>query len=202
MSINLLYVKVFIFIMGLRRINVLDIDSPNFESPGYESPVIFTIDADNMITSTDGGWCEFAVNNQGEHLSEAAGDSLWDHIQDLGTKFFYYGLINEIRNKQTRNTSFLYRCDGPDRQRLYRMIIELLPNDVLRFTSLLEGSRENTHAAYDIYMSSEHQIKICQSCFKLFVDDMWVDVSEALTAFEIMKENLYFKFKPSKCTCR
>jgi len=165
------------------------------------TPVIFTVDSIDIITSTSDGWGVFACQNDGEHLAAPVGDSLWDHIRDPGTRILYSGLLNELRLQKEKNISFLYRCDGPEEQRLYRMIVEHRGNAEVRFTSILERSSSNTLAGYDMYLSSECELQLCLNCLKIHVGDKWVDICDALTAFEIMKENVYFKFTPATCPC-
>ena len=166
-----------------------------------DSPVIFSVDAQNNIVLTEGSWCTFAEQNDGEHLADILGDSLFDHISDPGMRLFYQGLIGEIREKNLKFISYLYRCDGPEQQRLYRMVVEHENRGVIRFTSFLEHAAKNTQAAYDVYTSTEFNLHICPNCLKVLVEDVWIDICEALTAYEILKENLFFKFTLTKCPC-
>ncbi|MEG3617786.1 hypothetical protein V5T82_04905 [Magnetovibrio sp. PR-2] len=172
------------------------------DSLGAQTPVIFAVDAENNIVLTEGDWYTFAHENDGEHLADVLGDSLWDHVSDPGLKLFYKGLIGEIRSKKRSHLSYLYRCDGPQEQRLFRMVVEHNSRGVIRFTSFLEHATEHTEAAYLVSSSTKANLHICAECMKVLVEDMWVEICDALTAYEILKENLFFKFTLSKCPCR
>lgn len=166
-----------------------------------DPPVIFSVDEQNNIVLTEGSWCTFAEQNDGDHLADVLGDSLWDHISDPGMRLFYQGLIGEIREKKLKYISYLYRCDGPQEQRLYRMLVEQNDRGVIRFTSFLEHFSANTQAAYEVYTATEFDLHICPKCMKVLVEDIWIDICEALTAHEILKENMFFKFTLSECPC-
>ena len=164
-------------------------------------PTVFSVDAGDKIVTTEGSWCSFALQNDGEHLAEVSGDSLWDHISDPGLALFYKGLIGEIRRKQLKHLSFLYRCDGPQTKRLYRMVVEYQADATIRFTSFLEHSSSITKAVSEVYTATKFDLHICQNCMKVLVENIWVDICEALTAYEILKNNLFFSFTLSKCPC-
>ncbi|MCW8916953.1 MAG: hypothetical protein OQK24_14010 [Magnetovibrio sp.] len=162
-------------------------------------PTYFLIDADDKIIETSNNWKKFAVANDGEHLTDVLDTKIWQHLCDPGMRLLYTALFQEIRFGPEHSISFVYHCDGPNTQRLYRMLVERQSAGQLLFTNFLLKSAPNTQALYQRYLSSHRRIKVCPHCMRLKIDGEWMNIIEALAGVEIMKDNYFFIFESSNC---
>lgn len=158
--------------------------------------IYWEVDEANVITAVSNGWVRFADENGGAGLQQVVGKPVSSFITDPGVATLYKALLNNVRLDACRRISYLYRCDSPDTERTFRMVIERLPDEkTVRFLSIpmevpsgIPGSTEERETFH-----------ICPHCEWLEVDDEWVDPIEALSGVEVLRYCNHFRLEAKAC---
>lgn len=159
-------------------------DNPQFH-------VLYRIDAEDRICDVNAAWTYFAKENEGEILARerVLGQPLWDHICDSTTVELYRQMVKRAREGHT--VKFHYRCDAPDRRRLFRMTITPVGGGRIEFESRLR--REEVRPRVPLLDRQEQNrsqelVRICSWCEKAALPDgRWVPVEEAVEAMQLMQ---------------
>ncbi|MCW5547770.1 MAG: hypothetical protein KIT44_02305 [Opitutaceae bacterium] len=153
--------------------------------------VLYQIDAEDRICHVNETWEDFAQENAGQALicARVLGQSLWDQICDATTRELYRQMVKRAREGHT--VRFHYRCDAPDRRRLFRMTITPVGAGVVEFVSQLrrEEVRPKVMLLDRLEQNrSEELVRICSWCEKAALPDgRWVPVEEGVEAMKLMQ---------------
>ncbi|WP_413718660.1 hypothetical protein [Silicimonas sp. MF1-12-2] len=144
--------------------------------PVYDGPVsnFYILDKNDHVVETGGHWNEFAEANDAPGATDAAvfGRCVWDLIDGAETRSFLNAVFFWCRRERVGFES-LYRCDGPDVSRLYRMIVEPHAGGFLwvghRFVS--SSLRPSAVTVLSDRLSGAR----CTMCCHYKVGDQWID---------------------------
>ncbi|MEY3775600.1 MAG: hypothetical protein RLZZ129_2380 [Verrucomicrobiota bacterium] len=159
--------------------------------PSPQLPVVYQIDAADRICHVNETWGRFAEENEGPALActRVLGQSLWDHLCDSTTMELYRQMVKRAR--EGHRVKFHYRCDAPDRRRLFRMTITPLGEGRVEFMSQLlreEARPKVTLLDRQEQNRSEELVRICSWCEKAALPDgRWVPVEEAVEAMHLLQ---------------
>ena len=98
----------------------------------------YVVDSKDRIISVGSEWDAFAIENDapGATSTHVLGREIWDFVEGANTRTYLFGVFQACRIEQ-QLFSILYRCDGPDVRRLYRLTIWPSPDDSLTIGSML-----------------------------------------------------------------
>lgn len=117
------------------------------------------------------------------------GQSLWDHICDPTTVELYRQMVKRAR--EGHPVKFHYRCDAPDRRRLFRMTITTVAEGQIEFVSQLRREEVRPKVVLLDRLEqnrSEELVRICSWCEKAALPDgRWVPVEEAVETMGLMR---------------
>jgi hypothetical protein len=153
--------------------------------------VMYRIDAEDRISYVNDGWCVFAMENEGEAMTRTRvlGQSLWDYISDPTTVDLYSQMVKRAR--EGHPVKFHYRCDAPDRRRLFRMTIAPVGEGQIEFVSELRREEVRPKVVLLDRLEqnrSEELVLICSWCEKVALPDgRWVPVEEAIETMGLMQ---------------
>lgn len=148
----------------------------SFVRPMYEGPIssFYVLDSHDFIAETGGDWDRFARDNQGLRAASdrVVGHSLWDMIDGAEMRSFLNGIFFWCRRERVGFDS-LYRCDGPDEARLFRMIVESHDNGFLWIGHRFVTSNRKPVAVVDL--TDRLNGARCDMCCHYRVGDAWID---------------------------
>jgi len=128
--------------------------------------LVYRIDAKNQISSVNEAWKKFASENSGDAglPGEVWGSDLIDSISDHTTKELYLSMIRQVR--QEHQVEFQYRCDAPDKRRLFSMRITRTPGGEVEFVSTLwnEKIRRSVSCLESDQPRSDAFLRVCRGC--------------------------------------
>lgn len=135
-------------------------------------------------------WSEFARENQGETVLPARvlGRSLMAAVGDETVQELYRRMIERARAGAV--VRFQYRCDAPDRRRVFRMDIHRLEGGAVEFASTLvqEETRPAVTLLEAAWPRDERLLRICSWCQQVAVSEtLWVPVEVAVTGLHLME---------------
>lgn len=146
-------------------------------------PVIYELDAANIIRSVDGPWDDFAQANAdapggvASCLSRNVIDqSVFAYIHDDRTRLFLTTVLDATRLLE-RTREVAYRCDSPSEMRFMRMVVEPLPNRALRLTHTLERTETMTRPftmRVDV-PDPAGATRRCSVCNRIEVAEAWIE---------------------------
>lgn len=153
--------------------------------------LVYRIDAANRITWVNEAWCDFARANGGESLlpGQILGHDLLAAFADPGVRQLYITMIQRVRAGKT--VVFDYRCDAPDKRRLFTMAIRLRPDGEVEFASTLQHEEPRPVVALlqpGQPRDDERFIRMCSWCQNVALPSgAWVAVEEAVQTLTIME---------------
>lgn len=144
------------------------------ESVPPQTVLHYRIDDADRITSVGGAWCGFAQENEGGRVKpeNVIGRPLWDFICDATTIELYRQMVKRARAGQV--VKFHYRCDAPERRRLFRMTIAPVPPAEIEFVSALRREEVRPKVMLldaELRNRSEEFVRICSWCEKAALPD-------------------------------
>lgn len=152
--------------------------------------LVYRVDASNRITWVNAAWSEFARNNQGETVMPARilGRDLLGLVMDETVAQLYAAMLKRVRSGTA--VKFTYRCDAPDKRRMFAMDIGLLASGEVEFVSTLtheEGRPPVALLAAGGTRSSE-LLRVCSWCQKVATPaGHWLPVEEAVATLRLME---------------
>ena len=153
---------------------------------------VYSINEDGIITNYSKNFPTFARNNDW-HLDmepEAiVGRPIFDFISGEETKNLYEVLFEHCR-KGKRIGPIPFRCDSPTERRFLELNLRLLPkNHIDIITVLLKTeSRPRVKILQTNTPRTKQLIRICSMCKKVFADDEWVEIEEALIRMKLFEQ--------------
>lgn len=100
--------------------------------------VTYRVDAKDRIEAVGGGWDRFAEENGAEELSQGAvlGLQLRSFLSGDVTRMYVDSMLSKAR-RTGQAFSLNYRCDSPERKRIFEMTLEACEGSVLSTHRLL-----------------------------------------------------------------
>ncbi len=150
----------------------------------------YRIDAANRILWVNEAWSDFARANNGENMlpERVLGADLLASIADRTVRELYASMIRRAR--VGRPVQFNYRCDAPDKRRLFTMKIGALANGEVEFSSTLlsEESRPSIPLLEPGGRRSQTFLRVCSWCQRIALPSgEWVEAEEAVSAQQVME---------------
>lgn len=152
---------------------------------GQHAATVYVVDENDILISVDGGWLAFASASGAPELARVVGRSLWELVSGLEVQYLWRELLTSAR---TRGEPLLvrYRCDAPDRRRLFEL--ELAAKDGhVRCRSVLVHEEERPpvpllarHAP-----RSDAILHLCSWCKRADAGG-WVELEEAVRRLELL----------------
>ncbi|WP_340270119.1 hypothetical protein [Sulfitobacter pontiacus] len=137
----------------------------------------YVVDSKDRIISVGSEWDAFAIENDapGATSTNVLGREIWDFVEGANTRTYLFGVFQACRIEQ-QLFSILYRCDGPDVRRLYRLTIWPSPDDSLTIGSMLVHAITSpphpTVSAFEEYYDTTR----CSVCCAFQIGDKWIDL--------------------------
>ncbi|MCF7761541.1 MAG: hypothetical protein K9M98_13665 [Cephaloticoccus sp.] len=159
------------------------------ESTTLEQVLIYHIDKDDRLCDFNAGWSEFARANDGESVMPECvlGRSLWDFVGDAHVTQIYRQLVGRAR--AGHGVEFQYRCDAPDKRRLFKMTITANAEGVVQFSSRLLWEQVRMRVALlDARQPRDHHwMRSCSWCQKIKLEsDRWEPVEVAVLQLNLL----------------
>jgi hypothetical protein len=153
-------------------------------------PLVYRIDARNRITWVNDAWSEFARDNHGESVlpAQVIGHDLLAAIVDPAVRGIYLAIIARVRAGAV--VEFTYRCDAPDKRRVFHMKVHRLADGGEEFTSTLihEEARPSVAVLEPDGVRSKSLIRVCSWCQKVAMPDgQWLPVEPAMAELHLME---------------
>ncbi len=171
------------------------------------SPLVYRIDAGDRLTYVSPEWMEEAQSWPSARLApgEVIGRSLWECLCDAAVREIYAALIVRVRDGRT--VKFTYRCDTPDRRRLYQLRISLVGSQEVEFVSKLQKEEARPVVALlDPAHPRERDrtLPMCSWCHRVALPvDFWVPIEDAAQVGGLMEANPLPRLLPGACPeCR
>lgn len=118
-------------------------------------------------------WSEFSAQNGAAHLTDGAGLNIFACCSDIETASAYQIIHFALQSHALDHYSFSFRCDSPDRTRLFHMTMSWYPgcqpNGAILYRSklLMECSRTAVSLLSleaQRRRSATHIVKLCSFC--------------------------------------
>lgn len=150
----------------------------------YAHPVVYRINADDIIEDVNDAWVHFAAENGAPLLaSEVIGRSLWHYISGDEVQRIYEAVLKHARVKN-RTVSFPFRCDSPRLYRSMRLFVTPLGKERLEFRSVCETVAARP-TPLDILTASktakrQPPVPMCSWCKAVLIGADWKPIEQAL----------------------
>lgn len=181
-------------------------DSPNNRAPGHA--VIYTLDAEDRISSVNPAWDVFARENEGEHLCGGAvlQRCLWDFVHGEELQSLYRQCFDSVRRTH-RRCELPFHCDGTHVRRTMHMLIEPIDNSssICISNFLVQSEWRRTPIVLNRTLGPDPDaLGQCSVCNRVHVRMAgWVDIEEALKRLNLMEGQWAPSLKPTVCDdCR
>ena len=148
-----------------------------------EIAIEYEIDALDCFVSVGGDWDLFAEMNGAPQLAADTmlGKRLWAFLSGADIESLYRILTTRVRQSK-RAINFDFRCDSPNKRRLFHLIVTPLPDNCLRFYSILlkEEERPSVTLFDPAAPRNADILKVCSVCKKVDCTDGWIEVEDAV----------------------
>jgi hypothetical protein len=143
----------------------------NTEPPGF----VYVAHLDGFILECGEEWSAFALQNGAAELASGRGLNVFSCCSDPETRSIYQLIHSLLMSGKLDSYTFNFRCDGPDRIRLFRMRMIRYPyseNAVLYWAQLLMTkarppvrliASQSTRG-----LNSRRAVKLCSFCQKVW----------------------------------
>jgi hypothetical protein len=170
---------------------------------GHALPVVYRIDAADIIEDVNDAWAQFAIENDAPLLAtEVIGKSIWDYICGPEVRHIYASVFKRVR-KQHCQLSFPFRCDSPSLYRAMRLLVSPMTEGRIEFCSVLE-TISSQPCTLDILsrssaIASTSFLKMCSWCKAIEVGTEWKPIEKALEELGLLTEESFPTIKQSFC---
>ena len=156
-----------------------------------ESPIVYELDAADLIVSVNEAWENFARNNDGGSLTREAvlNKPLWSFIVHLETSQLYRAILQRVRTGRT--IQFAYRCDAPQIRRFMSMEVSLLKSIFVQFESRIirVESREPVRLLDATVERTATLLTVCGWCKKVRrTNGAWAEVEEVIVEMDLFNK--------------
>jgi len=145
--------------------------------------ISYRVDAADRITDVSENWDQFAFDNGASELRSETilGTFLFDWITNAEVVALYQVMLSKVRSERTLIT-FPFRCDSADCRRFMKMTMAASDNDCIVFESecLITEQRKPIRFWDRNAERSNMVVLVCSWCKKIFADDRWLEIDEAL----------------------
>jgi hypothetical protein len=156
---------------------------------GGNDHIIYRLNDRDEIFFVNEKWDEFAVANMGENIASAwiLQQSLWDFITDPTTRQIYRDMLMRVR--AGHSIRFNFRCDSPISRRLMELVIVSGEEGTIEFRTcpLWEENRQPIPLLKNHAVSSDEPMRMCGWCKKVYIDQTWVEVEEAVAHLQLFE---------------
>ncbi len=152
--------------------------------PVISAPVVveYSIDCNDVVTSTGGDWDRFALDNDGEELAKDRPQlTLWDQIQGENARRVWQLVVSEVRRQHSAAT-VPFRCDAPGMRRWYEIDVQPGEDGSVNFRSSLVFEEARPEIPL-VRRGSERQhegdtVELCCWCARGRADNGWISLDE------------------------
>lgn len=168
--------------------------------------LIYRIDAGGRISRVNAAWTEFARDNGGEALmpERVLGRDLLQAMTDSTVRALYAQMIRQARDG--RAVRFRYRCDAPDRRRIFEMEIRAVGGGEVEFVSTLR--HEEPRAPVGLLQGGQARdarlLRVCSWCQQVAVGEhTWLPVEAAAELMHLLEAETFPRLTHGICdACR
>lgn len=158
--------------------------------PSILQSLVYRVDADNRISWVNEVWSEFALANLGASVMPPGviGRDLLDSVSDSTVREIYRAILFRVRAGAA--VEFNYRCDAPDKRRIFEMRICALDHGGAEFASTLlhEEIRPTVLLLEPGHARNESFLRVCSWCQKVATPDgQWLPVEEAAAQLRLLE---------------
>jgi hypothetical protein len=161
----------------------------DFASAPEPPPVIYRIDADDIIRYVNAAWGQFALANQADALQQAVGTSLWQHISGEEVSQIYRDVFRKVRLAQSE-ISFPFRCDSPAIRRDMAMRVYPLDSGAIECECRVLGTTPLDSVAamqsFPVMESTTDFLRVCSWCKRMRVAEQWLEIGPAIQTLDLM----------------
>lgn len=171
---------------------------------GHVEPVIYRINAEDIIKDVNVAWSRFAVENDAPYLAtEVIDKSLWDYISGFDVRRIYASVFKRVRQQQC-TMSFPFRCDSPRLYRAMRLWVAPLSKGWIEFRSVLVTIHAQPHNL-DILSRSfaaSNSFLMCAWCKSIQVGTEWMPLETVLEDLSLLTQESFPTIMHDVCdTC-
>lgn len=136
----------------------------------------YTVDQDHRIICVGGSWDDFAAQNDGANAmaEQVIGHSLWKFTDGFEVQSFLNAIIFSVRQKNQVFTT-LYRCDGPNTPRLFRMTATPLSQGHVQVDHALLETPQFPFSPSVVALVRNVCNNRCSMCCSFKVGEDWID---------------------------
>ena len=147
---------------------------------GSGTVVEYSIDAEDIVFTTDDGWAAFARDNDVPELVELDPTrTLWSYFDSDEVRDLWRLLVQQVRTKQVPARVPL-RCDAPQMRRWFEMTITPAPNGVVHFRSLLVFEQPRPSVPFLDQRTNRDEetpaVPFCSWCAKVHDGSKWEEI--------------------------
>lgn len=156
----------------------------------HAHPVVYRINAADIIADVNDAWCQFAVENGAPSLAtDVVGKSLWDFIDGREVRRIYASLFQCAR-KRRRTLSVPFRCDSPDLYRAMRLFVTPVREGGIEIRATLEAICVQPLKLDVLNPSplahSMSLLEMCSWCKAILVGAEWHPIEKALEELRLL----------------
>lgn len=174
---------------------------------GHTLPVVYRIDAADIIENVNDAWAQFAIDNDAPLLAtEVIGRSIWDYISGPQVRHIYASVFERVR-KHHCHLSFPLRCDSPSLYRAMRLSVSPLSEGRIEFCSVLETIRAQPRTLDilrpNLGASLTYVLKMCSWCKAMEVGARWKPIEQAIEEMRLLNQERLPTIMQALCnSCR
>lgn len=151
---------------------------------GTALPVVYRINAADIIEDVNDAWGRFALENSAPLLAtEVIGKSIWDYIAGPEVRHIYASVFERVRKLQCQ-LSFPFRCDSPTLYRAMRLSVSPVSGGKIEFCSILETIRAQPRTLDILQLRSKSSpssaIQMCSWCKAIAFGPEWKPIEQAI----------------------
>ena len=157
---------------------------------GHALPVVYRINAADIIEDVNDAWGQFAIENDAPLLAtEVIGRSIWDYIAGPEVRHIYASIFERVR-KQHCQLSFPFRCDSPRLYRAMRLSVSPMSEGKIEFCSIPETIRAQPRTLDILQLRwtslPSSVVQMCSWCKAIAIGAQWKPIETAIEELGIL----------------
>lgn len=174
---------------------------------GHGLPVVYRINAADIIEDVNDAWRRFAIENDAPLLAtEVIGRSIWNYIVGPEVRHIYASAFERVR-KQHCQMSFPFRCDSPELYRAMRLSISPMSEGHIEFCSVLETIRTQPRTLDILQRKSGSLlspiVQMCSWCKAIEIGSTWKPIEQAIEELCLLTQESMPRVMHALCdSCR